>query len=266
MSKTTLHSLLELKKNQQPIAVLTAYDSTFAQLLDSAGVEVILVGDSLGMVIQGHSSTVPVTMQDMIYHTKAVAKGNQRALIVSDLPYMSYANVDSTLANAAALMQAGANMVKLEGGEWLLESVAQLSQRGIPVCAHLGLTPQSVDALGGYKVQGRESAQAKQIIKDAQALESAGANMLVLECVPQELASKITEKLSIPTIGIGAGNQTDGQVLVLQDMLGLNPHFQPKFVKNFMQDPDCQSVEDAVKKFVKEVKSRQFPTPQHSFN
>ncbi|MGX5202912.1 3-methyl-2-oxobutanoate hydroxymethyltransferase [Aliikangiella sp. IMCC44632] len=266
MSKQTLHSLFELKKSQDPIAVLTAYDATFAQLLDNAGIEVILVGDSLGMVIQGHASTVPVTMQDMVYHTQAVARGNKNALIVSDLPYMSYANVDTTLSNAAALMQAGANMVKLEGGEWLLSSVTQLSQRGIPVCAHLGLTPQSVDALGGYKVQGRNSAQAKQILKDALALENAGASMLVLECVPQELASKITQKLTIPTIGIGAGNQTDGQVLVLQDMLGLNPSFQPKFVKNFMLEPDIQSVEDAIKRYVQEVKSRQFPTTQHSFN
>ncbi|MCW8878214.1 MAG: 3-methyl-2-oxobutanoate hydroxymethyltransferase [Kangiellaceae bacterium] len=266
MKKITLHTIQQLKANNDPISVITAYDSTFAKLVSESGIEIILVGDSLGNVIQGHASTVPVSIDDMCYHTACVARGNQGSLLIADMSYMSYATEDQTMCNAAKLMQAGANMVKVEGGEWLYASIKKLTQRGIPVCAHLGLTPQSVDALGGYKVQGRDEQSASQMIDDAVALEKAGAKLLVLECVPQDLAKQVTETLTIPTIGIGAGNLTDGQVLVLQDMLGLNRDFKPKFVKDFMQAPNVKSVSDAVECYVKEVKSRQFPAAEHCFN
>lgn len=266
MKPSNIYSLLKLKAEKTPIAVLTAYDSTFAKLESEQGVDVILVGDSLGMVVQGQGATVPVTMQEMCYHTRCVARGNQGALLLADMPYMSYAEEQQAIENAAALMQSGANMVKLEGGQWLVPCISQLTERGIPVCGHLGLTPQSVDALGGYKVQGRDEQQAQQIIDDALALEKAGARMLVLECVPQELAKKITGMLSIPTIGIGAGKDTDGQVLVLQDMLGLNNDFQPKFVRNFMADNETDSIAKAIASYVSSVKNRSFPTDEHCFN
>ncbi len=266
MKKQTLDSLLALKAEKQPITMLTAYDSTFAKLISEQGVESILIGDSLGMVMQGHNSTIPVSMTDMCYHTRCVAAGNQGALLIADMPYMSYATETQTLESAAALMQAGANMVKMEGGKWLVSSIEKLVERGIPVCAHLGLTPQSVDALSGYKVQGRDKKQAKAILDDAIALEKAGARLLVLECIPQELAKTISEKLSIPTIGIGAGKDTDGQVLVLQDMLGLNQDFQPKFVRDFMLDNENHTVGEAIKSFVDCVKNKTFPAAQHSFD
>jgi 3-methyl-2-oxobutanoate hydroxymethyltransferase len=266
MKKQTIHTLLALKANKQPITMLTAYDATFSKLISEQGVESILIGDSLGMVIQGLDSTVPVSMNDMCYHIKCVAKGNKGALLIGDMSYMSYATQDKALENAAALMQAGANMVKLEGGQWLVSTIIKLTERGIPVCAHLGLTPQSVDALGGYKVQGRDEQQAKKMTDDALALEKAGASILVLECVPQELAKEISEKLTIPTIGIGAGNSTDGQVLVLQDMLGLNQDFKPKFVRDFMLDPKVNSVADAINCFVQAVKDRSFPAAEHCFD
>ncbi|TQV87847.1 3-methyl-2-oxobutanoate hydroxymethyltransferase [Aliikangiella coralliicola] len=266
MKSQTLHSIQSLKNNQQPIAVLTAYDSSFAKLLSENGVEIILIGDSLGMVIQGQQTTVPVTLEQMCYHTRCVAAGNNGALLVADLPYMSYATEAQAIENSAALMQAGANMVKLEGGEWLLSTIKKLSERGIPVCTHLGLTPQSVDALGGFKVQGREEQQAQQMINDAIELEKAGAKLLVLECVPQKLAKEISQKLTIPTIGIGAGKETDGQVLVLHDMLGLNDSFRPKFVKNFMHDDSVHSIADAIKNYVEQVKNKTFPGSEHSFD
>lgn len=266
MKKQTLDSLLALKANKQPITMLTAYDSTFAKLISEQGVESILIGDSLGMVMQGHSSTIPVSMLDMCYHTKCVAAGNKGAFLIADMPYMAYATETQTLQNAAALMQAGANMVKMEGGKWLISSIEKLVERGIPVCAHLGLTPQSVDALSGFKVQGRDKKQAKAILDDAVALEKAGAKLLVLECVPQQLAKSISEKLSIPTIGIGAGKDTDGQVLVLQDMLGLNHDFQPKFVRDFMSGEKIHSVADAINSFISSVKDRSFPAIEHSFD
>jgi len=265
MKKQTLHSIQNLKKAGEPIAVLTAYDSSFAKLVSELGVEIILVGDSLGMVIQGHDSTVPVTMKDMIYHTQCVSNSNKGAWLIADLPYMSYSTEKNLLKNAAKLMQAGANMVKVEGGEWLCSGIEKLTQRGVPVCAHLGLTPQSVDALGGFKVQGREEESAKQIMQDALAVEKAGANLLVLECVPSTLAEEITQQLKIPTIGIGAGNQTDGQVLVLQDMLGLNNDFKPKFVKNFFECENVNSVSQAITAYVSEVKNRSFPSDEHGF-
>lgn len=266
MKKQTLHSLFELKEKSEPITVLTAYDATFAKVINECGVEVILIGDSLGMVMQGNHSTVPVSIRDMQYHTRCVAQANTHAFLIADLPYMAYATVEQTLNNAAKLMQAGANMVKVEGGQWLLDSITKLTERGIPVCAHLGLTPQSVDALGGYKVQGRDKDSASQILKDAKSLEKAGAKMLVLECVPEKLAKEITQALNIPTIGIGAGIETDGQVLVLQDMLGLNTDFKPKFVHNFMSDQNTKSIADAIKNYVVAVKEKTFPKKEHSFN
>ena len=265
MKKQTLHSIQKLKESGEPIAVLTAYDSSFAKLVSEAGIDIILIGDSLGMVMQGHQSTVPVSMDNMIYHTQCVASANQGSLLIADMPYMSYASEIKALQNAAHLMQAGANMVKVEGGEWLCGSVTKLTERGIPVCAHLGLTPQSVDALGGFKVQGRNESNAKQIIKDALAIEKAGASLLVLECVPNELATRITEQLNIPTIGIGAGNQTDGQVLVLQDMLGINSDFRPKFVRNFFEFEHVNSINDAIAAYISAVKDRSFPDDEHSF-
>ncbi|WP_144393098.1 3-methyl-2-oxobutanoate hydroxymethyltransferase [Pleionea sediminis] len=264
MKKITIQTLQELKERNEPFAVLTAYDATFSRLMDDANVEVILVGDSLGMVIQGHDSTVPVTLEDMCYHIKNVKRGVNRSLIIGDLPYMSYATPEQTYINATRIMQSGANMVKLEGGQWLTDTVKGLTERGIPVCAHLGLTPQSVDALGGFKVQGRDDKTAKQLLEDAQALQNAGAKLLVLECVPSTLAKQVTESLTIPTIGIGAGADCDAQVLVLQDMLGLNTQFKPKFVKNFMAEVHGD-IKAAIELFVSEVKARNFPGDEHSF-
>jgi len=264
--KHRLHSILKLKEKNQPIVALTAYDSTFSKLLSDNGIDIILVGDSLGMVMQGHATTVPVSMQHMIYHTQCVAKTNQNCWLIADYPYMSYATEAEAFKNAAKLMQAGANMVKLEGGQWLLPTIAQLVERGIPVCAHLGLTPQSVDSLGGFKVQGREKKSAEQLIKDALSVEKSGASLLVLECVPSQLAKEISEKLSIPTIGIGAGPDTNGQVLVLQDMLGINLEFSPKFVKNFFDDEKVDSISDAITAYSEAVRNRTFPEQKHCFD
>lgn len=265
MKKITLHTLQTLKQQQQPFAVLTAYDATFAALIEKVGIEVILVGDSLGNVIQGQESTVPVTMDDICYHLQCVKRGSQKTLVIADMPYMSYATEEQTYHNAALLMQSGANMVKLEGGDWLKQTIKGLSERGIPVCAHLGLTPQSVDALGGFKVQGRTDEAAEKLINDAKALEQAGASLLVMECVPAALAKKVTQQLSIPTIGIGAGADCDAQVLVLHDMLGLNVDFKPKFVKNFLQETQGDVLE-ALSLYAEQVKQRKFPTAEHSFD
>jgi len=265
MKKHTLHSIQALKEKNEPIAVLTAYDSSFSQLLSENGIDILLIGDSLGMVMQGHQSTVPVLMKDMIYHTQCVAKTNQSSWIITDFSYMSYASEKQALNNAAKLMQAGANMVKLEGGEWLVSTIKSLKERGIPICAHLGLTPQSVDALGGFKVQARDKEGAAQLLIDSLAVEKAGADILVLECVPKDVADKITKRLKIPTIGIGAGNKTDGQVLVLQDMLGLNINLKHKFVKNFFESDNVHNVTQAIQAYVLEVKNRTFPNDEHSF-
>lgn len=265
MKKHNLHSIQALKDKQEPIAVLTAYDSSFSQLLSENGIDILLVGDSLGMVIQGHHSTVPVTINEMVYHTQCVAKTNQSCWIIADMSYMSYATEKQALNNASKLMQAGANMVKLEGGEWLSSSIKLLKERGIPVCAHLGLTPQSVDALGGFKVQAKDKKSAEQLLIDSLAVETAGADILVLECVPKDIAEEISKQLKIPTIGIGAGNQTDGQVLVLQDMLGLNINFKPKFVKNFFNNENVSNISQAIRAYVSEVKSRKFPNDEQSF-
>lgn len=261
--RVTITTLQAHKSSGKKFAVITAYDATFAQLVEQAGIEVILVGDSLGMVLQGHDSTLPTTIDDMVYHTACVSRGCRQPLIIGDLPFASYSTLEQTLTNSAALMRAGAHMVKLEGGEWLLESIGALKQRGIPVCAHLGLTPQSVNAFGGFKVQGRDTGQATTIIEDAKRVEAAGANLLVLECVPSDLATAITQALSIPVIGIGAGAGTDAQVLVLHDLLGLSAH-TPKFVRNFMSDN--ADVQTALKAYNQAVKDGSFPTAEHSFS
>ena len=254
----TLHRLREMHAQGQPIAMLTCYDACFARLLDEAGVDCLLVGDSLGMVLQGAASTVPVTLAEMTYHTRCVAQGNRSAWIVADLPFGSYQeSPEQALRNAATLMQAGAQMVKLEGGGWTAATVHFLTQRGIPVCAHLGLTPQSVHALGGYRVQGRSDDSAALLKQHAHELADAGAAMLVLELMPSPLASDITHSLPIPVIGIGAGKACSGQVLVLHDMLGLTRGKLPRFVRNFMAG--AASVEAAIASYVAEVKARRFP-------
>ena len=263
MANISITQLRNKKLSGEKFAVLTAYDATFARLVAEAGIEVILVGDSLGMVLQGQTNTLPVTLSDMAYHIAAVARGNTEALLIGDLPFGSYSTDTQTLESAAVLMRAGSHAVKLEGGLWLAESVRLLTERGIPVCAHLGLTPQSVNIFGGYKVQGRQSDQGQRMLEDAQALQEAGAALLVLECVPQTLAAKITQALDIPVIGIGAGPQTDGQVLVLHDMLGLSAR-SPKFVRNFMQG--ANSVQEALISYRNAVINGQFPGPEHSFD
>lgn len=262
MRSVTINTLLEKKQNNEKFTCLTAYDATFARTISDAGVETILVGDSLGMVLQGHESTLPVSIGDMEYHTRCVVNGCKQALIIADMPFMSYSDPISTLQNATRLMQAGAKMVKLEGGEWLAPTISKLVERGIPVCGHLGLTPQSVNTLGGFKVQGRLPEQAEHILNDAKLLQKAGAQLLVLECVPRDLGAQISKALSIPVIGIGAGPDTDAQVLVLHDMLGLNPR-PPRFVKNFMAGQS--SIENAIKSYINEVSSQSFPASEHCF-
>jgi 3-methyl-2-oxobutanoate hydroxymethyltransferase len=243
--------------------MLTAYDSTMSALLNRCGVETILIGDSLGNVIQGHSSTTPVTVEQMAYHTECVARVNSHAFVITDLPFASYGDPVQALDSAAELMRAGADMVKLEGGDWQIGIIRYLVERSVPVCAHLGLLPQSVHVLGGYKVQGKSKDAASLMLEQAIACEQAGAQMIVLEAIPSSLGKRITESLSIPTIGIGAGADCSGQVLVLQDMLGISPGKPPKFVKNFMDGH--ASIEAAVKAYVREVKSGKFPGPEHGF-
>ncbi|MBS4095291.1 MAG: 3-methyl-2-oxobutanoate hydroxymethyltransferase [Sulfuricella sp.] len=248
----------------EKIAVLTCYDASFAAQLDAAGVEVLLVGDSLGMVVQGATTTLPVSMDDMLYHTRCVTRGAQKAFIVADMPFGSYQeSPQQAFANAARLMAVGAHMVKLEGGAAMVETTQFLTERGIPVCAHIGLTPQSVHQLGGYKVQGKTDHAAKKLLDDALALQHAGAGMIVLEAIPADLAKEVTARLTIPTIGIGAGPDCSGQVLVLYDMLGVYPGKSPKFSKNFLVGRD--SVRGAVESYISAVKSGEFPAAEHSF-
>ena len=265
MPEVTLTTLHGLKAKGEKITMLTCYDATFAKAASQAGVEILLVGDSLGMVLQGHDSTLPVTTAEMAYHTACVKRGNEGALILADLPFMAHATPELAFANCATLMQAGAHMIKLEGAAWLADTISMLVQRGVPVCAHLGLTPQTVNVLGGYKVQGRGDAQAQQLRADAVALEQAGAAMILLECVPTPVAAQVTEAVGIPVIGIGAGSATDGQVLVLHDMLGLSLSGRvARFVKNFMTgQPDIQS---ALTAYVKAVKDVSFPAAEHGFS
>lgn len=260
----TLPRLREMRANGEPIAMLTCYDASFARLLDANGVDCILVGDSLGMVIQGRTDTLPVSVADVAYHTRCVARGLAAAWLIADLPFGSYqAGPVQAFDSAVALMQAGAKMVKLEGGAWLAPTVAFLVERGIPVCAHLGLTPQSVHALGGYRVQGRSEAEAERLLADARALDAAGAAMLVLELVPSALAERVTQAVAMPTIGIGAGNAVSGQVLVLHDMLDVYPGRKPRFVRNFMRGQT--DIGSAVAAYVAAVKDRSFPAPEHGY-
>lgn len=263
--RKTTRDLLKKYQEGQPISMVTCYDYTFARLVERAQIDMILVGDSLGNVIQGHDTTLPVTVDDIIYHSRAVVRGNSSALVVADLPFMSYqASPYEALTNAGRLLKEGmAQAVKLEGGASLAPLVAQMTSAGIPVCGHLGLTPQSVHALGGYRVQAREDEAAKRLIADAQALQDAGAFMVVLEMVPARLARQVTEQLQIPTIGIGAGNATSGQVLVIYDLLGLNRDFKPKFLKHYADLEDA--VTEALKAYHGEVTSRAFPDDDHSF-
>ncbi len=263
MAGMTISKLAKMKANGDKIASITAYDATFARLFAACGMDFMLVGDSLGNTIQGEQSTLPVTTEDVAYHTRAVRKGAPEAFVIADMPFMSYATPEQAYQEAAKLMRAGANMVKLEGGDWLLETISGLVERGVPVCAHLGLLPQSVNVLGGYKVQGREQSAAESTVRQALALQQAGAQLLVLECVPVELGKLITQKLSIPTIGIGAGADCDGQILVMHDMLGLNSNYLPKFVKNFLTETG--DIASAVELYVKEVKAGTFPGAEHSF-
>jgi 3-methyl-2-oxobutanoate hydroxymethyltransferase len=265
MPDVTLTTLQSLKQKGEKIVMLTCYDAIFAKTASEAGVEMLLIGDSLGMVLQGHDSTLPVTVADMAYHTACVKRGNRGAMIVADLPFMANATIEQTLNNSAELMRAGAHMVKVEGAGWLAESIRLLAERGIPVCAHLGLTPQSVNVFGGYKVQGRQEEQARQMIEDARALEAAGAAMLLLECVPSSLGAAVSQAVRIPVIGIGAGSETDGQVLVLHDMLGLSLGGRaPKFVKNFMAEQN--DIPGAIGAYVKAVKDVSFPAAEHGFS
>ena len=258
-----ISKLQAMREADEKIAVLTAYDASFANLMDQSGIDVILVGDSLGNIIQGQTSTIPVTIEQMVYHVSCVAKGNQSAFLIADMPFGTYSTPEQAMENAASLMRAGAHMVKLEGGSWLADTVRFLVERSVPVCAHLGLLPQSVHTLGGFKVQGKSAEAAEVLIKDAQTLEKAGAQLLVLEAIPSELGKKATASIKLPTIGIGAGPDCSGQVLVMHDMLGAFPGRSPKFVKNFLLGQE--SIEGAFKSYIHEVKTGKFPGPEHCF-
>jgi 3-methyl-2-oxobutanoate hydroxymethyltransferase len=259
----TINTLRDYKDKGEAFAVLTAYDAAFAQVVSEAGVDVILIGDSLGMVLQGNDSTLPVTLEEVCYHTRCVAAGNRGSLIMADMPFMTYGTVPDALDNAAELMRAGAHMVKLEGTDWMKETITALSERGVPVCAHLGLTPQFVNKLGGYKVQGREEKQAELMIEHASDLVAAGADVILLECVPAPLAARITQAVQAPVIGIGAGRDTDAQVLVLHDMLGIPEGRKAKFVKNFLAEGG--SISGAIEAYVRAVRDRSFPGEEHTF-
>jgi 3-methyl-2-oxobutanoate hydroxymethyltransferase len=263
--RLTIRDIQKMKDAGEPIAMLTAYDATSAHLSEAAGVPMLLVGDSLGMVIQGHDSTIPVTLDHIIYHSQIVVRATERALIVGDMPFMSYKVTEQqALTNAARLMQeSGVGAVKLEGGEYIAPTVARLVQAGLPVMAHIGLTPQSVRALGGWRVQGKDTHSAEQILRDAQAVQDAGAFAVVLELIGAQLAEMITRKLAIPTIGIGAGPHCDGQVQVFQDILGLYPSFGPRHSKKYADVGTI--IQQAVGQYVEEVKSQQFPTADQSF-
>lgn len=264
MSRITTSTLQKMKQAGEKITCLTAYDASFARILEEEGVEILLVGDSLGMVLQGQDSTLPVKLADMIYHTQMVRAGSQRALVMADLPFMTYAIPTQALASAGRLMkEGGAHMVKLEGGASMVNTVNHLAEHGIPVCAHLGLLPQSVNKLGGYKVQGRNEKEAQALLNDACAMEDAGADIILLECVPATLAAEVTAAVEVPVIGIGAGPQCDAQVLVLYDMLGITPGKRPKFSKDFLKQGG--DIRGAVRAYVQAVKDGSFPADEHSF-
>ena len=264
----TASDLRAMKAQGEKIAMLTSYDASMTVHCEQAGVDILLVGDSLGMVVQGHDSTLPVTMADMLYHTRLVARARQHTLLAADMPYHTYEDKQQALANARRLVEeSGADMVKLEGGGAIIDSVSHLTQQGIRVCGHLGLLPQSVNELGGYKVQGREQAAAEQMVQDALGLQQAGAEMIVLECIPAGLAQRISAAIDIPTIGIGAGRDCDGQVLVIYDLLGLTPGKPPRFVKNFLAElPVGKGISAAIQAYVTAVKHGNFPDEQHTFN
>lgn len=264
MKPTTITHLRQLKEQRKKFATITAYDFSFAKLFQDEGIQVMLVGDSLGMTVQGHDSTLPVTVDDIAYHTRAVRRGAPGCLLLADLPFMAYATPKQAFDNAAVVMRAGANMVKIEGGRWLTDTVRMLTERAVPVCGHLGLTPQSVNIFGGYKVQGRSDDAATTLFEDALALEAAGAQLLVLECVPVALAKRITEALTIPVIGIGAGNVTDGQILVMHDAFGITGGHIPKFAKDFLAATG--DIRTAVRQYVAEVESGVYPGDEHSFH
>ena len=262
--RITLSTLQKMAQEGSRIAMLTCYDSSFAAVLEEAGVDSLLIGDSLGMVLQGHESTLPVTLRDIVYHTGCVARASKRAFIIGDMPFGSFqVSPQETLRNAAQIMAAGGHMVKIEGGRAMLETIEFLTDRGIPVCGHLGLTPQSVHQIGGYKVQGKGETEGQRLLREAKQLEQSGAGMIVLEAIPAALARDITAAVRAPTIGIGAGVDCHGQVLVLHDMLDIYPGKKAKFVKNYMRA--AGTVQGAVELFVKEVKAKTFPGPEHSF-
>ena len=258
-------TLQKMKQEGEAIACLTAYDASFSMLVDAAGIDLVLVGDSLGMVIQGHDTTVPVTVADIIYHTKNVARGLQRAFLMADMPFMSYADPAQALDNSVRLMQdGGAMMIKLEGGDGQLEIVEHLAKHDIPVCAHIGLKPQSVHKIGGFKVQGREPEQAKGMLESARRLQDCGADIVLLECVPNEVGEAIQKGIDLPVIGIGAGPHVDGQILVLYDILDITPGRKPKFVRNFMEGSNAPL--EAIRNYVKAVKDRSYPAAEHCFS
>ena len=260
----TVGTLRRMKEQGEKIASITCYDASFAALTDEAGVDVVLVGDSLGMVIQGHDTTVPVTLEHIIYHCKAVAKGLFRPFLMADMPFMTYTSREQALQNAVRLMQeGGAKMVKLEGGASQVEIVEFLASHDIAVCAHLGLKPQSVHKTGGFRVQGREDTAAEAMKRDAKALQDAGADVVLLECIPSHLGAEITSELHVPVIGIGAGPDTDGQILVLYDVLDITPGRKPRFVKNYMAGHDSPLA--GIQAYVAAVKSREYPAPEHCF-
>ncbi|MFW1139934.1 3-methyl-2-oxobutanoate hydroxymethyltransferase [Vibrio parahaemolyticus] len=262
MKKMTINDLIKWKQEGRKFATSTAYDASFAQLFESQEMPVLLVGDSLGMVLQGENDTLPVTVDDIVYHTRCVRAGSPNCLLMADMPFMSYATPEQACENAAKLMRAGANMVKIEGGDWLVDTVKMLTERAVPVCAHLGLTPQSVNIFGGYKIQGRNQEKADRMVKDALALQEAGAQIVLLECVPAELAERITKVLDVPVIGIGAGNVTDGQILVMHDMFGISANYMPKFSKNFLAETG--DMRKAVAKYIEDVANGVFPDDAHT--
>ncbi|MDR5866326.1 3-methyl-2-oxobutanoate hydroxymethyltransferase [Halomonas koreensis] len=263
MKPVTLSTLQAFKRAGETFSCLTAYDATFARTASDAGVEVLLVGDSLGMVLQGHASTLPVTLDDVCYHTRCVARGKGESLLMVDLPFMSNATTERLLEDASALMRAGAELVKVEGEAWMADGIRELTRRGVPVCAHLGLTPQTVYQLGGYKVQGRDADQAGRILEDARTLVEAGASVILLECVPASLGRAVAEALEVPVIGIGAGPDTDGQILVMHDVLGVTAGRKPRFVKDFMAE--AGDIRGAFRRYHEDVKARRFPAEEHCF-
>lgn len=262
----SLSKLQQYKVEGAKFSCLTCYDASMAKAMEIAQIDTILIGDSLGMTIQGHDSTLPVTVEDMVYHTRAVRRGNNYALIICDLPFMSYSTIEAAIVSAKQVMQAGAQMVKLEGGAWLAPTVQLLAQGGIPSCIHLGLTPQSVNVLGGYKVQAKTRNAADQLLADCEAVVNAGAAMLLLECVPAQVAREVQQRFAVPVIGIGAGADCDAQVLVVQDMLGLNFGKTARFVRNFMHEQQgANAIVDAIKSYHQAVRRGEFPAPEHTF-